>query len=107
MCDGMIDLFNIVISLQGDVRKISKAQSKAGAEEVAARLSKKYGTNFDVTVNDLNSDKIPDVVIHDDDKAPYVINGYRLAKTNYPTNHFYYSTRKDGQRRSSRGVGSD
>lgn len=98
---GMDDLFNIVINLQRDVRKISKAQSEAGAREVAASLSKRYGTDFDVAVEDLNGDDIPDVVIHDEDHTPYVVNGYTLAKTKYPMNNFYYSTRGEGQKRKA------
>jgi hypothetical protein len=107
---GMNDLFNIVATLQKDVKKINKAITLEGAHEYASKkpINKKTGKGWsayqgDITGADGKPDGIEEVYIVDGYGNLKVINGVTLTKTDYPmrklirTEGFHIATDKLGR----------
>ena len=108
---GMDELYQIVINLQKDVKRVANAISPQGAEYLVQKHNEsnprspwylnKKDPNQPASLQNLtdeNQDGIPDVVIRNHNNQLMYVNGYTTKKSDYPLAlHYYnmYPTRED------------
>lgn len=96
---GMKELENIILDLQRDVKRVAKAISPQGAQEIVDKHNQANPKNlWSLDTSDRNKDGIPDVVIQNSRGESMYVNGYTTKRSNYPYAFAYYAqypTRKD------------
>ena len=101
---GMQDIAKIVLDLQRNIKRVKKAISPVGAEDIVIkhnqanprsqwRLNKlnPQAPASLTNLSDINNDGIPDVVISNSNNQPLFVNGYTTTKSTYPIDLAYYN----------------
>ena len=86
---GMNELANIVLDLKRDFKKVSKALTKEGADNIVAKHNAKSNNQWSVDDADVNGDNIPDIIIKNQQGNPIVVNGWTTKKSDYPLRYLY------------------
>lgn len=91
---GMDRLYDIVINMKRDLRRVNDALSLNGAQNIVTKHNKKcktQGCYWKAENKDLNNDGIPDIVIRDRNNQPLVVNGWSTKGSKYPVRMAYYT----------------
>lgn len=92
---GMGELAKIVLDLQRDIKRVSKAISPRGASEMVDKhnqgLPEDSASRWKFVHRDVNGDNIPDVLITNSKNQPLFINGYTTKKSDYPIRYEFYN----------------
>ena len=91
---GMGELAKIILDLQRDVKRVSKAISPQGAEEMVNKhnrgLPENSASRWRFVHKDVNRDGIPDVLITNSKGHPLYVNGYTTTKSDHPIRYEFY-----------------
>lgn len=93
---GMNQIYDIVLDLQRDIKRVSKAISPQGAQAMVNDHNAKYpegsASRWSLVHRDVNNDGIPDVIIKNTKNEPIYINGYTTTKSDYPIRYEFYNS---------------
>ena len=96
---GMKELENIILDLKRDVKRVSKAISPQGAQDIVDKHNRANPKSlWSLDTSDRNKDGIPDVVIQNSRGESMYVNGYTTKRSDWPHQYSYYynfPTRKD------------
>ncbi len=96
---GMKELEKIILDLQRDVKRVTKAISPQGAQDIVDKHNRANPKNlWSLDTSDRNKDGIPDVVIQNSRGESMYVNGYTTKRSDWPHQYSYYynfPTRKD------------
>ena len=96
---GMKELENIILDLQRDVKRVTKAISPQGAQDIVDKHNRANPKSlWSLDTSDRNKDGIPDVVIQNSRGESMYVNGYITKRSDWPHQYSYYynfPTRKD------------
>lgn len=97
---GMNELANLILNLQRDVKRVSKAISPDGAEDMVKKhnADKAPESHWKFVHRDINEDGIPDVLITNSKNQPIYVNGYTTTKSDYPMRYHYYKDLPPGSK---------
>ena len=88
---GMEQLASIVLNMQRDFKRVANALSVQGAQAIVNKHNAiSPNSQWRVRHEDLNGDKIPDIVIVNDKNKPIVVNGWTTKQSDYPERYQYY-----------------
>ena len=81
------DMLDIILKHKKEIRKVPQCSSINSATDWAAKR------RLQAREVDLDKDGTPEVVVFGaDGKTPYVVNGYKLASSDYPIRREYWNT---------------
>lgn len=93
--DGMVDLKNIILDLKRDIRRVTKAMSAAGAQEMVEKHNAQFpnepSKHWAFSNEDINGDNIPDLCINNSKGEHLFINGYTTRKSDWPIKYMWYN----------------
>ncbi len=83
---GMTELAPILTSMARDIKIIRRAQDIQSAEKWANEMNAKHNTGYTAKWEDLDGDKVPDLVVRDSkrDDALITVNGYTTIPSSWP-----------------------
>ena len=88
---GMNELAHLVLDMQRDFKRVTKALSAQGAQEIIDKHNvKSPNSQWKLRHEDVNRDGIPDILILNDKDKPIVVNGWTTKGSNYPEQYQYY-----------------
>ena len=100
---GMNQLAQIILNLQRDVKRVSKAISEQGARDIVEKHNAKYpegsASRWKLTNNDVNNDGIPDIIIRNSNNEPLYVNGYTTTKSDYPIRYEFFKDFPESEQR--------
>lgn len=101
---GMRQLEEIVINLQKDVKRNTKAITLAGARDIVQKRNNAFPNSspWTATSEDPNRDGIPDIYIRNGSGHPLYINGYTVGKSDWPARFDFYTHNDADTRRRYR-----
>lgn len=90
---GMKELENLVLNMQREFKLVKQALSEQGARELVRKRNAANPTlpPWHVEYQDFNNDGIPDVIVHNDNHKPMIVNGWTTVRSDYPMKHIYYN----------------
>lgn len=92
---GMDSIADIVLNDKRDIKRVRKAATYQGAQDIVNKRNRRYPNSKPWTAHnaDVNNDGIPDIIIRNGDNHPLTVNGYTTTRSNWPAYHLYYTDR--------------
>ena len=90
-------LINMVVNHKMELQKIPQCSAITTAKEWAAKRKLRAGEQ------DLDGDKVKEVVVYNRAGQPMIINGYRPRKSDFATRQAYWSENPTSERRAEAG----
>ena len=92
--NGMDALKAIVLDIKRDIKRVSKAMSLEGAQDIANKHNAKYpndqSKHWRAENRDINGDNIPDITIRNANNDLLFVNGYTTKKSDWPIRYEWY-----------------
>ena len=85
--DAFNSMINLLLNHQQEIVKVPACSSLASANDWCRARPK---SGYRAGLAHLNEDRIPEVVVYDRKGAPFIVNGYKLAGSDYGLRNEYY-----------------
>ena len=87
------DFYDVILRHKKEIKKVPQCSTMKGAQEWA-RKRRLVAKNVD-----LDGDNTKEIVVFDKKGNPFVVNGYKLAPSDYPVRKMYYKEHDTPEKR--------
>ena len=99
--DAFNSMINLLLNHQQEIIKVPACSTLESAQEWCDARPK---SGFRAGLAHLNDDRIPEVVVYDRKGAPFIINGYKMKKSDFGLRNAYYEAHPSKEHRAVRSM---